>query len=360
MDASYSLMVRQLTREALTFGWSKFDPGAALLCVPAIALPLVIGVSTGHPRPAVTATAGAFSVGFGSFQELRHSRVAPMWVAAIGMCVSSWIGTLAGHSDVATIVVSALGGFVYGTVWTLSPGTAWTALQCLIWLVISTAYPQSGLHALTRGAYVLGGGLIQMVIVLAIWKFQGHPGPVMGGSSSAEERHLLAHAMSADWGRRLQAIRTAIILAMASAAYRYLALPNGYWIPMTAAIVTKPELRQTFQRGFARVVGTLAGAALATLIASALRPMPRILAGLVVIFAWICYALIYVNYAGFAVSVTAYVVFFLALAGLPETALISHRILNTLLGGVIGLMVHAMFSPLEQSWEGRRSLRRSV
>ena len=353
-------MVRQLTRETLTFDWSKFDPRSALLCMPAIAIALVVGVSAGHPRQAVMATAGAFSVGFGSFQELRYSRVAPMWVAAIGMCISSWIGTLAGHSEITTILVTALWGFVYGTVWTLSPGTAWTALQCVIWLVISAAYPQSGLQALTRGSYVLAGGLLQMAFVLAVWKIQGHPGPVMGGSSTDEERQLLAHAMSADWGRRLQAIRTAIILAIASAAYRYLALPNGYWIPMTAAIVTKPELRQTFQRGFARVIGTLAGAALATLIASALRPMPWILASLVVIFAWICYALIYVNYAAFAVSVTAYVVFILALAGLPETALIPHRMLNTLLGGVVALIVHAIFSPWEQSWEGRRSLRRSV
>ena len=353
-------MIRRLTRETLTFDWSKFDPRSALLCVPAIAIPLVIGVSTGHPRQAVMATAGAFSVGFGSFQELRHSRVAPMWVAAIGMCLSSWIGTLAGHSDVATILVSAPWGFVYGTVWTVSPGTAWTVLQCVIWLVISAAYPQYGLQALTRGSYVLAGGLVQMAIVLIVWKIQGHAGPVMGGSSTDEERQLLAHAMSADWGRRLQAIRTAIILAIASAAYLYLALPNGYWIPMTAAIVTKPELRQTFQRGFARVIGTLAGAALATLIASALRPVPWILAALVVIFAWVCYALIYVNYAAFAVSVTAYVVFILALAGLPETALISHRLLNTLLGGVIALIVHAMFSPWEQSWDERRSLRSSV
>ena len=353
-------MVRQLTRDALTFDWSKFDPRAALLCLPAIVLPLVIGVSTGHARQSVMATAGAFSVGFGSFQELRHSRIAPMWVAAIGMCVSSWIGTLAGHSDIVTILVSALWGFFYGTVWTLSPGTAWTALQCVIWLVISTAYPQSGVQALTRGSYVLGGGLLQMAFVLTIWKIQGHASPVMGGSSTAEERQLLAHAMSADWGRRLQAIRAAIILAMASAAYRYLALPNGYWIPMTAVVITKPELRQTFQRGFARVFGTLAGAALATFIASALRPMPWILAALVVIFAWTCYSLIYVNYAAFAVCVTAYVVFILALAGLSEIALISHRMVNTLLGGVVALVVHAMFSPLEQSWEGRRSFRGSA
>jgi hypothetical protein len=68
-----------------------------------------------------------------------------MLYAAIGMCVSSWIGTMAGLSDVGAVLASAVWGLVYGTVWTVSPGAAWIAQQCLVWLVISTAYPASGL-----------------------------------------------------------------------------------------------------------------------------------------------------------------------------------------------------------------------
>jgi hypothetical protein len=352
-------MPRNLAHETFIFDWSKFSPEAALRCVPAIAIPLVIGVSTGHPRQGIMAAAGAFSVGFGSFQELRHSRTAPMLVAAIGMCVSSWIGSIAGHSHLATVLISALWGFLYGTVWTLSPGTAWTALQCVVWLVISTAYPQSGLQALTRGSLMLAGGVLQMLLVLALWRIQGTVNPVLGGSSTLEEDRILSHAIEADPGRRLQAIRAAIVLAVSAAAYRYMRLPNAYWIPMTAAIVMKPALVQTFQRGLARVLGTLAGAALATLIASALQPQPWILVALVVVFAWTCYLLIYVNYAVFAVCVTSYVVFLLALAGLPEASLITHRMIATLLGGGIAWIVHAMFSPLERTHENDPSLRRS-
>ena len=344
-------MLRKLTHDTFAFDWTKFLPGAALRCVPAIAIPLIIGASTGHPRQGIMAAAGAFSVGFGSFQELRRSRTAPMLAAAIGMCVSSWIGSLAGHSDLATVLVSALWGLLYGTVWTLSPGIAWTALQCVVWLVISTAYPQSGLQALTRGYFMLAGGLLQILFVRALWRIQGTVNPVLGGSSTMEDDGIVSHAMGADLGRRLQAVRAAIVLAVSAAAYRYLGLPNGYWIPMTAVIVMKPALLQTFQRGLARVLGTLAGAAVATLIASLLRPQPWILVALVVIFVWACYLLIYVNYAAFAVAVTSYVVFILALAGLPETGLIAHRMVNTLLGGGIAWIVHAIFSPLERIQE---------
>jgi len=43
-------MWQKLTKDTLIFDWSKFHPGAALLCVPAIAAALAIGLSTGHAR----------------------------------------------------------------------------------------------------------------------------------------------------------------------------------------------------------------------------------------------------------------------------------------------------------------------
>jgi hypothetical protein len=340
-------MWRKLTTETLVFDWSRFHPRAALLCVPAIATSLAVGLSTGHARQGVMAAAGAFSVGFGSFQELRHSRRTPMLLAAAVMCISSWIGALAGLSGIGAILVCTLWGFFYGTVWTLSPGAAWIALQGVVWLVISTAYPAHGLGALTRGSMVLAGGLLQMFFVLAFWQISGSVTPPFGGVSQNGEPETFSNAVLGSWMERVQAFRAAMVLAIAAALYRWLALPNGYWIPMTAAIVMKGTLRQTFQRGLARIVG-FAGAALATLIAAGLRPDPWILAALVVIFAGSCYLLIYVNYATFAVCLTSYVVFLLALTGLPESGLIAHRSLSTVLGGAVALAVHAAFSPIEK------------
>jgi hypothetical protein len=340
-------MWRKLTTETLIFDWSKFHPSAALSCVPAIAVSLAVGLSTGHARQGVAAAAGAFSVGFGSFQRLRDSRRVPMLLASGVMCVSSWIGAMAGLSSTGAVLACTFWGFLYGTVWTLSPGAAWIALQGVVWLVISTAYPAHGLSALTRGSMVLAGGLLQMFFVLAFWQISGSVTPPFGGVNQNGEPETFSNAIQGGWDQRLQAVRAAVVLAIAAALYRWLAIPNGYWIPMTAAIVIKGTLRQTFQRGLARIVGTLAGAALATLIAAGLRPDPWILAALVVIFAGSCYLLIYVNYATFAVCLTSYVVFLLALAGLPESGLIAHRSLSTVLGGAVALAVHAAFSPIE-------------
>jgi len=346
--ANTRVVSQVVTKDTLLFDWSKFQPRAASLCVPAIALSLAVGIGAGHPRQGVMAAAGAFSVGFGSFQELRRSRRAPMLLAAAVMCVSSWIGALAGLSNTGAVLACTFWGYLYGTVWTLSPGVAWIALQGVVWLVISTAYPAHGVGALTRGSFVLAGGLLQMLFVLGFWRISGSVTPAFGGAGQDSESESLAGALENSREQRVQAIRAAVILAIASALDRWLALPNGYWIPMTAAIVMKGTLRQTFQRGLARIVGTLAGAALATLIAAHLRPDPWILAALVALFAGLCYLMIYVNYATFAICLTSYVVFLLALAGLPEGALIAHRSMNTILGGAIALSVHAVFAPLER------------
>lgn len=342
-------------RDTLAFDWTRASSRSALLCLPAVALPLVLGAAAGHPKQVVMAAAGAFSVGFGAFQELRRSRTLPMLAGALGMCVSSWIGTIAGQSDVATIGVSALWAVLYGALSTVNTAAAWIALQCLIWLLISTAYPAAGLPALRRGSMVLAGGLLQILLVSVLRKSTGWALPLAGGPGAvARDRGLedrsavgrLSHG--AKGPKAIQIVRTGVVLAVATTFYRLLAPPNGYWIPMTAALVVRPDLRQTFGRGVARIVGTLAGAAVATLIASTLRPVPSVLVALTLAFAAMAYLFLQVNYATFTACLTSYVVFVLALAGLPEKAVIAHRIINTLIGGATAFAVHAALAPVEQ------------
>ena len=335
-------MHRRLTRDLLTFEWTQLQPRAALLCLPALAVPLAIGVGTGHVRQGMMTAAGAFSVGFGSYQQFGSSRKLPMLVAASGMCVSSWIGTLGGLVPTVAVLLTALGGMSYALAWRRGPGASWVALQCLIWLIISTAFPASGLRALTRGSFVLAGGLLQMAIITTAWRLTGHVPAAAIGTTRAAEPALVARSPGARrWGH---AVRVAVAMAMAMAVGQALPVANGYWIPMTTAIVTRPELHHTYQRGAARIVGTLVGAALATLIAWALHPLPSLLSALVVVFAAACYLLVYVNYAAFAVCLTSYVVFLLALAGAAEAATIAHRAVNTLIGGALGGLAHASFA----------------
>lgn len=90
---------------------------------------------------------------------------------------------------------------------------------------------------------------------------------------------------------------------------------------MTVVLVLKPDVQQRMLRATQRMLGTMAGAALATMAIGIQSRLPEpyvTLALLVVFFGWLGYTFLFVNYAYFAVVLTSYVVFLLALAGLPE------------------------------------------
>ena len=118
---------------------------------------------------------------------------------------------------------------------------------------------------------------------------------------------------------------------------------------MTSLIVIRPALRDSLQRGFERGLGTLAGIVAAALIIAATSHSPWVLAAGVTVFAWGSYALFQVDYAWFAVTLTAYVVFLLSLAGIHEKPLIMHRVLFTLCGIGVALLTHLAVNYLLRS-----------
>ena len=259
--------IEPLVKRTLAFDWSRAQPGAALLCLPAVALSLAVGVAVGRPRVGIMAAAGAFSVGLGSFQQIRGSRRLPMLVAAVGICLSSWIGTLAGLSPALTIALTGLWGAACGRRLGVQPGR----------LVAGAAVSHlaGDLDRLPRarnvgaGARILRAGRRSRADAGGLDRLAaGGPGsgPRLARGGSARQHTNRARA----W----RAAHAGLVLAVSMALARVVGLANSYWIPMTAAIVTRPAFRQTVERGVARTAGTLAGAALATLAAWAVHPNP--------------------------------------------------------------------------------------
>lgn len=143
------------------------------------------------------------------------------------------------------------------------------------------------------------------------------------------------------------AIRLSAVLAVTTAVSRLGFVPHGYWLPLTALVVLKPDFSTTMSRGLARVTGTLFGAGVATLLAAALRPGPAILVLLVLAAAFFGFWVVRANYALFAVAVTSFVVFLLALAGLPELTLVADRAIDTVVGGILALVAYLVWP----TWE---------
>jgi uncharacterized membrane protein YccC len=136
------------------------------------------------------------------------------------------------------------------------------------------------------------------------------------------------------------ALRVGLTLLVACTAEHVLRLERSYWIPLTAAIVLRPDFGATFTRGTARVGGTLLGALLASLIALLLRPGSELDLVFALIAAGTAYLTIGASYALFTVGITAYVVFLLAFGGLAAHTAIFERLSATLLGGVLALSAY--------------------
>ena len=345
-----------LDRDLLRLHWQKHRALRALPCAVPIACCLGLGIYHGRPLAGMVAASGAFSIGFGAFQTLGRSRVATMLGATFGMGVSALGGSLVGHrGSPGTILNAAWAGFGGGMLLALGPGSSWVGQQWGIVAIVASGYPVGMEEALGRAGLIFAGGALQTLFMVGVWRLR-YP----AGESEQDPFQGFLPAVRTLWENLTPraetfryAVRQGATLGLGAELARLLALPNGYWVPMTALLVLKPDFRQTFRRGLERVVGTLAGAGLATLLVHTLHLNPYTMGFLIVLFAWLGYALVNVNYAVYAVFLTAYIVFLLDFGGLTPVAVVMHRAVNTALGGGLALLSYVTVLIGRRKEEGR-------
>ena len=336
--------------------WSAEGPGAALLCLPAIAISLYAGIALGQPAAGMVAAGGALSVGFGAFQQLSTLRALPMILAATGMAISTLFGSaLGGHAVAFAVMLGLWAGFC-GLATTLGAGAWWTVLQWVIAMLVAGSRPSSLFESVERAGLVLLGGGLQVLIVSAAWRLRLAPEASVQPLPRAPLRtaqRLLRRHMSLDAPTGRYALVLGLSMTAADLIARRLSLPNGYWAPMTLLLLLKPGFRDTFRRGAQRILGTLGGAGVATLIAALLRPNETLTAALITASAFGAYALLRVNYLAYSVCITAFIAFMLSLAGIPEPVVAADRVIGTVAGGLAALAVHSAWTASER-WRIRK------
>lgn len=153
----------------------------------------------------------------------------------------------------------------------------------------------------------------------------------------------LRAAASLDSPAGRHAVRLAVVVPAASLISREVPLSRGYWMVVAAATVLRPEFGATFTRGTERALGTGLGVAIAGAIAAALHPSGAATVMLVGLLGWAAYALFPASFAAGFAFITALVVFLLNALSPDTLATASARLLDTLVGGAIGLAVYALW-----------------
>ncbi|MFI9270065.1 FUSC family protein [Kitasatospora sp. NPDC052896] len=146
------------------------------------------------------------------------------------------------------------------------------------------------------------------------------------------------------------AVRLSAVVTAAYLLSRATGLQHGYWAALTAAMVIRPDFAQTYSRGVARVVGTLAGVLLATGLVELLDPGQWASAALAVGCIGCAYLTLRTGYAPTTACVSAYVVLLLNMVPGDVLRTAYERILMTLLGGALALLTYALFP----TWETAR------
>jgi hypothetical protein len=338
-------------RDVVVFDWHKQTFAADVVFVLPVALCLAIGLAVGHPGAGLIAAGGAMTIGFGTKQQIGESRLLPMILASLGIAFSTFLGMVAGHTNSVLVPLAALWGLGYGLLTAREAGYGWVGQQCVVTLLVGSAFPFSAQGALVRASLLLAGGAIQVVwsaMALHLWSQLRHDLATLHACVRGEQEALRS-ALTEVSGRVKSrdmagsvlpyALRLMVTLGVSTEIYRRLNFSSGYWIPMTALLVLKPGLVDTASRAIARTLGTIAGAWLITILVAHISPTPLWLAVFTLIFAWLSYATLNVNYALFAVCTTGYIVFLLALAAVPEDVIAHRRALCTAIGGALALTV---------------------
>jgi len=144
------------------------------------------------------------------------------------------------------------------------------------------------------------------------------------------------------------ALRCGVCLAIAVGGERMLGYPHGFWVPLTTAIVLKPDFAGTFSFGLLRVAGTLAGLVLTTAIVH--FAFGNVWAQ-VALLALLCLGfrmLTTVNYGLGVMMLTGLIVILLSLNGTAPGDTMLQRGVATAIGSVFALFAYAVWPTWEQ------------
>lgn len=145
------------------------------------------------------------------------------------------------------------------------------------------------------------------------------------------------------------AIRCGIALTIAVIYEHMTGMPHAYWIPMTTAIVLKPDFSTTISFSVWRFIGTLFGLTVVTLLMSFTftDSWSRIALMAVLCFS---YRIFTTRHYGIGVMLlTSSVVTLFSFYGITAAEVFEERVLYTLFGSLLGLSIYLMWPTWEKT-----------
>lgn len=307
--------------------------------------PLIAGIVTGllaalciatdHTSYAVPLAVGSWFTSLIDTQQKFGLHLRTMSWSALWLAIGATIGGLAsstGYWQLLIVAAMSLGCGFAGALGGLGLGNG--SLTLVMYAVFAGA-PVDDRAALTTGLLVLLGGLVTIVISIALYaigsreQMHEHP-PAHPTVASRLRRHLHLNDEFVRHG-----VRLAIVMVVATAIAHALDWPHEYWIPMTVAWVARPGRQLTLERTWHRILGTIAGIVVVTALMLTSGNSPYELAVLAAAGATMTLIFIRAHYAIAVAGITIAVMSLFAIEGQSLEMNAPYRIWATLVAGVL-------------------------
>jgi uncharacterized membrane protein YccC len=166
----------------------------------------------------------------------------------------------------------------------------------------------------------------------------------------ADPRNILRANLKLSSVALRHALRCTVCVGLSFVVERALAMPHGVWLPMTAAIVLKPDFGGTLRFGVLRTLGTFAGLLVASVLIH--YGMDSVVARLA-LMALLCLGFRLYAQANYALAVallTGLLVLLFSFEGVAPAEALEMRIIATVLAAVLALGAYLLWP----TWESER------
>jgi uncharacterized membrane protein YccC len=153
---------------------AKMEPWIGLRNAVGVAAPLVVGVAIGMPLGGLAVASGALNVSYSDGHDPYEQRAKRMLASSALCAIAVMAGGLAGHHNVAAILFATVWAFGSGMAMVFGATGESLGVISLVVLIIYSAQSLTPDRALQAGGLAFAGGVIQMLLSLALWPVRAY------------------------------------------------------------------------------------------------------------------------------------------------------------------------------------------
>ncbi len=258
------------------------------------------------------------------------------WVTLWLMAMAT-LGSLLSEQAIAVVIASAPVAFACGVAGAAGPRAALGGVLSLVTFIIFAGAPSLPEAAIESGALVGLGGMAATVAIVVSTLVRDPRALVSAlGDAPTMGQRFREHLAVRDAFVR-HGVRIAVAIPIATAIADASGFLHAYWLPMTIAWVTRPDLEGTVVKVLARVAGTLIGIAISAFLLLALGVHGYAAVLVVAIAGGVTVAFLLANYAVAIVGITTFVIAIFSIGGDPVSEDLILRVGATIAGALLAV-----------------------